>query len=129
MKEIVNKWGVDYLRFDEQLRLSPTILTSPFNVTIKPGQSIRKIGRKNRSCFELLPGHLMTYEGLLKLDGSTYAIFHCPAHDQKQLSLFGNGIQSRYAFACVFVEGHFQCFLVGKGGPAGMRDIQMDFIT
>lgn len=129
MIEIVNKWGADYLRFDEPLKLSAKTLTSPFRISIKPGQTVTKIGRKNRSSFELLPGKTMTYEGLLKYKGGTYAVFHCPSHDQKQLDLFGAGIQYRYVFACVFTDRQFQCFLVGRGGPAGMRDIQLDFIA
>jgi hypothetical protein len=71
----------------------------------------------------------MIYEGLLYHDELCYAIFHCLAHDNPQLSLFGTGYQYRYAFACVFVGEQFHCFLVGRGGPAGMRDIQMDFLA
>jgi len=129
MIDILHKWGADYLAFDEPINLDPVALCSPLNITIQPGQVVTQIGKKRRSSFELLPGFSMIYEGLLTLDRIRYAIFHCPAHDQKQLALFEPSIQYRYAFACVFVTGRFQCFLSGPGGPAGMRDIQLDYVA
>jgi hypothetical protein len=129
MLEIIHKWGADYLRFDEPLLLTATTLTSPHGINLQPGQIITQIGHKRRSSFKLLPGHIMTYEGLLYLDQLCYAIFHCPAHNRPQMALFGPQVQYRYAFVCVFVEKNFQCFLTGPGGPKGMSDIQLDYLA
>ena len=127
MITITHKWGADYLVFDEPIKPEPVTLTSPSGLSLVPGQQVQQIGHKHRSCFELLPGISMTYEGLLKLDQLTYAIFHCPQHDPQELQLFGQK-QYRYAFTCVFVQGQFSCFLVGRGGTHGLADIQLDYI-
>ncbi len=128
MVAIVHQWGADYLQFDEPILLDKKTLTSPQGIILQPGQTIKQIGSKRRSCFQLLPGFTMTYEGVIHLDKLCYAIFHCPAHDDPQLSLFA-GTQYRYAFTCVFVKDKFQCFLAGRGGHKGMSDIQLDFLA
>lgn len=129
MITIIHQWGADYLVFDEPLNPDKKTLISPQGIKLQPDQEVKQIGRKRRSSFQLLPGFTMIYKGLLHLDNLCYAIFHCPAHDDPQLSLFGTGIQYRYAFACVFLDGQFQCFLMGRGGPYGLRDIQMDYLA
>jgi hypothetical protein len=96
---------------------------------LQPGQWVTKIGSKRRSSFALKAGISMNYQGLLKLGSITYAIFHCPQHDDPQGELFGQQKQYRYAFACVFVNGQFQCFLRGPGGPDGMADLQLDYLA
>jgi hypothetical protein len=129
MINIAHRWGADYLLFDEPIQLQETTIISPQGICLQPGQTLSQIGRKRRSSFSLMPGLTMTYQGLLYLDESCYAIFYCPAHEPKQISLFDNTIRYRYAFTCVFVEHQFQCFLIGPGGPKGMYDIQLDFVA
>lgn len=126
MITIQHQWGADYLAFNEPIHLHPTTIFSPQGVTLAPGQRVSKMGSKRRSSFELLPGKFMTYEGLLWMGDTCYAIFHCPDHDDPQLTLFTNTTQYRYAFTCVFVKGQVNCFLVGPGGTKGVYDIVLD---
>lgn len=128
MLEIINKWGADYLVTDTPIHPLPQPITSVHHITLQPGQWITRIGRIRRTSFMLIPGHRMQYQGLLELQGHTYAIFHNPAHDKPQMSLFGEGRQYRYAMTCVFTDGLLSCFLIGRGGPHGMRDLQLDFL-
>lgn len=129
MIAIIHQWGADYLVFDEPVAPEHKVLTSPQGITLAPGQTIKQLGKKRRSSFSLIGPHTMIYEGLLQLDSLMYALFYCKSHDDPQLDLFGTNKQYRYAFACVFVEDKFQCFLVGHGGPKGLRDIQLDYIA
>ncbi|CAN5754397.1 hypothetical protein BH10BAC3_BH10BAC3_12130 [soil metagenome] len=126
---IIHQWGADYLVYDEPVAPEPKIINSPQGITLAPGRTIKQIGKKRRSCFSLIEPYTMTYEGLLHLNNLCYAVFHCSAHDEPQLDLFGTNRQYRYAFACVFVKEKFQCFLVGPGGSRGLSDIQLDFLA
>jgi hypothetical protein len=129
MITIINKWAAEYLVFDEPIHPNPVPLTSPHGITLQPGQQITQIGKERRTAFMLIPGHFMIYEGLLKVNGIVYAIFHNPRHDEPQMQLFGSEKQYRYALACVFVTKAFQCFLIGDGRRLAMRDVQLDYLA
>ena len=129
MKQIVHKWGADYLVTDEPVNPAPVTLTSPEGITLEPGRQVKQIGNRRRNIFELKAPHYMIYEGVMRVDGLDYAIFHCPAHDATQLDIFASPIRYRYAFTIVWVNKQFNCFLVGPGGPHGCRDLRLDYLA
>ncbi|BAV04422.1 hypothetical protein SAMN05421788_110157 [Filimonas lacunae] len=126
---IITHLGACYLVCTELPVFIPQPITSTQGITILPGEKVTNIGSRKRTSFSLCPGLYMAYEGLFYLDTLCYAIFNCPQHNQGQRSLFEQKIY-RYAFHVVFDEQtRVACFLVGAGGPKGMRDIILDTVT
>lgn len=122
MKSIVFKWGADYLETDEPLILEKNDIEKD-DFRIQVGCKVIQIGLKKRSMFSMKDPFYMEYLGILKIGDIKYAIFECPQHNEVITTT-----KFYYAFACVFVHEKFNCFLVGKSGPFGMRDIQLDFL-
>lgn len=125
MITIQNKYRADYLVTDEPIKLTAMTLISRQGISLEPGMKISRIGKANRTSFEMMEGMYMIYEGILKWEGLTYAIFNCPEHN-----LPNAPFQYRYAFTCCVsdFDGKLLCFLIGEGGPKGCRDVILDNI-
>lgn len=116
---IVSKWAANYLIVTAK-DYKPNLETLYFgHAEIKPGQKIKKIGKKIRSSFESRT--FIKYEGTIHLENIKYCLFSSTWKDKKNEPIY------RYAFA--MSEGNKPTFLYvsNKTGQNG-KDIDCTIV-
>jgi hypothetical protein len=124
-----NMKGASYIKYNEVLPLQKVKIVSVQGAKLEPQQQFYKIGTKKRSSFEVDPKFRMIYEGLIKIDKVTYAVFDTIEIGVfPQLELFESEWHYRYAFPCVFQRKKLVCFLIFTNTNQACRDVIMDVI-
>ena len=131
MISIIQKYGAEYLAFDEPVKITKRVLKFTNDTTLVPGEKVIKIGIKIRTMFELQDGYFMRYDGTMEQNNVIYAVFDVPEHNiipNVQLDLFSKHkvLQYKYVFACAFLKKKVNCFVVSSG--KGCRDIDTNYI-